>query len=79
MLSSQHFDIGVVRANGKTRAVFNLGQEWDCALRLILEFIQKRSPVKSTDKRERLCPNWEECPEPAEGCACGETSCECAN
>jgi hypothetical protein len=79
VLSSKHFDIGVVHVNGKTRAVFDLGTDWDYALQLILAFIQKRSPVKPTDKRERLCRNWEVCPEPAEGCACGETSCECAN
>ena len=50
VLSSGHFDIGVVHVNGKTRAVFDLGNDWDCALRLILAFIQERSPVKPTDK-----------------------------
>ena len=79
VLSSRHFDIGVVHVNGTTRAVFDRGNDWDCALRLILSFIQARSPVNKTAKRERLCRQWKVVPEPAEGCACGETSCECAN
>jgi hypothetical protein len=78
VLSSRHFDIGVVHVNGTTRAVFDLGNDWDCALRLTLSFIQKRSPVSESVKRVRLCRKWEECPEPADGCACGETSCECS-
>jgi hypothetical protein len=77
VLSSKHFDIGVVHESGATRAVFHLGSDWDCALQLILSFIQRRSPENSSVKRERLCSQWEEVPESADGCACGETSCDC--
>jgi hypothetical protein len=44
ILSSGHFDIGVVLENGCTRAVFDLGSDWDCALELILTFIKSKSP-----------------------------------
>lgn len=60
ILSSGHFDIGVVNENGSTRAVFELGSYWDW-----------RSVSTSVPGEARANP------EPAEGCACGETSCEC--
>ena len=70
ILSSGHFDIGVVLENGCTRAVFDLGSDWDCALELILTFIKSKSP-------ESLSPRWSENSEPPEGCECGETACDC--
>ena len=79
VLSSRHFDIGVVHVNGTTRAVFELGSDWDCALQLILSFIQSRSPLSKAEKRKRLCPEWKMSAEPDGGCACGETSCDCAS
>ena len=77
VLSSGHFDIGVVHENGSTRAVFDIGSDWDCALDLILSFIKSRSPDSLAVKRERLCPQWSASAEPADGCVCGETSCDC--
>ena len=77
VLSSGHFDIGVVHENGSSRAVFDLGSHWDCAFELILSFIKGRSPESMSAKRERLIPQWIENAEQADGCACGETSCDC--
>ena len=79
VLSSGHFDIGVVQEGDSTRAVFELGADWDCALELILTFIQSRSPESFDEKRERLCLQWSVNPEPLDGCACGETCCDCAS
>ena len=31
VMSSGHFDIGVVQDDDSTRAVFDLGDDWDCA------------------------------------------------
>ena len=55
ILSSGHFDIGVVLENGCTRAVFGLGSDWDCALELILTFIKSKSPEGLAEERGRLC------------------------
>jgi hypothetical protein len=41
VLSPGHFDIGVLHANDATQAVFELGDDWDQALDLILTFIKK--------------------------------------
>jgi hypothetical protein len=77
VLSSGHFDIGVLHANDATQAVFELGDDWDQALDLILTFIKKSSPKSKSEARKRLCPPWRESPDPVDGCACGETSCNC--
>ena len=77
VLSSGHFDIGVVQDDDSTRAVFDLGDDWDCARELILTFIKSRSPESFAEKRQRLCPQWDPSPEPLDGCACGETCCDC--
>ena len=77
VLSSGHFDIGVLQENDTSRAVFELGDDWDRALDLILTFIKNLSPKTSMTSRARLCPPWRENPEPLDGCACGETSCNC--
>ena len=77
ILSSGHFDIGVVLENGCTRAVFDLGSDWDCALELILTFIKSKSPESLSVERGPLCPRWSENSEPPEGCECGEIACDC--
>ena len=77
ILSSGHFDIGVVHENGSTRAVFDLGSDWDCARQLIMTFVKSKAPESLAIERERLCRRWNENPEPLEGCECGETSCDC--
>ena len=67
----------VLQDDDSTRAVFDLGDDWDCARELILTFIKSRSPESFAEKRQRLCPQWDPSPEPLDGCACGETCCDC--
>ena len=73
---SQHFDLGVVRTSRGVKAVFEFGEDWDRALKLILEFIKSRSPETAGGRRERAWSKWVE-PSESQGCECGETTCEC--
>ena len=43
MLHKNHFDLGLLRTSGSVQAVFQVGKEWDDALRRLLSFIRSRS------------------------------------
>ena len=55
VLHKEHFDLCVLRTSDTVRAVFEIGQEWDCALRLFLDFVGARSMLS-----EPLGPRWSE-------------------
>jgi len=59
VLHKDHFDLGVLRSHNSIQAVFQVGQEWDHALRQLLSFIKSRSPSSATEPRENLGPRWD--------------------
>lgn len=57
ILHKEHFDLGVLRTTDSVQAVFQMGPEWDRALRSLLSFLKARSPLPGA-KREDLGPRW---------------------
>ena len=50
-----HYDLGVLRTDQGVQAVFQVGDEWDTAIHLILRFIRARLPTNG-QAQKLLCP-----------------------
>ena len=59
ILHNGHYDLGVLHTAQGVQAVFEAGEEWDNAIRLILGFIKAKLP-KNGQARGLLCPFWRE-------------------
>ena len=59
ILHRGHYDLGVLHTVQGTQAVFQVGEEWDEAIRLILRFIKAKLPPAGQDQ-DLLCPRWQE-------------------
>ena len=60
ILHKKHYDLGVLHTAQGIKAVFQVGEEWDNAIRLILRFIKAKLPPAGQAQEELLCPRWEE-------------------
>ena len=60
ILHKKHHDLGVLHTAQGIKAVFQVGEEWDNAIRLILRFIKAKLPPAGQAQEELLCPRWEE-------------------
>ena len=58
-LAQEAHDLGVVHTAQGIQAVFQVGDEWDNALRLILRFIKAKLPPTG-QAQDLLCPRWKE-------------------
>ena len=59
VMHHKHYDLCVLRTPQSIRAVFQIGPEWDRALRQFLEFVRARSPLPGQE-REWLGARWTE-------------------
>ena len=59
ILHRKHDDLGVVHTAQVIQAVFQVGEEWDNAIRLILRFIKAKLP-HTGQAHDLLCPRWKE-------------------
>ena len=59
ILHKKHYDLGVVHTAQGIQAVFQVGVEWDNALRLILRFIKAKLPPVG-QAQCLICPRWKE-------------------
>src|SRR5690349_18016646 len=57
ILHKEHYDLGVLHTAHGVQAVFQVGAEWDNAIRLILRFIKAKLPPEGRAQR-LLCPRW---------------------
>ena len=55
----KHYDLGVVHTAQGIQAVFQVGEEWDNAIRLILRFI-KAKLLPTGQAQCLICPRWKE-------------------
>ena len=72
ILHKQHYDLGVLRTNQGVQAVFQVGDEWDTAIHLILRFIRARLPADG-QAQKLLGSCWSERKKQSEAKACGDT------
>ncbi len=69
ILHKKHYDLGVLHTAEGVQAVFQIGAEWDNAIRLILRFIKaKLSPDGQAHRL--LCPRWNERKKESESKTC---------
>ena len=59
ILHKKHYDIGVLHTAEGIQAVFQVGEEWDNAIRLILRFI-KAKLLPTGQAQCLICPRWKE-------------------
>ena len=59
ILSENHYQLGVVRSP-QIRAVFDEGKDWENALRLILEYVRSRAPVRLGERFLPLSVAWKD-------------------
>ena len=59
ILHKKHYDLGVVNTAQGIQAVFQVGEEWDNAIRLILRFIKAKLPPTG-QAQCLICPRWKE-------------------
>ena len=59
ILHKKHYDLGVVHTAQGIQAVFQVGEEWDNAVRLTLRFIRAKLPPDG-QAQDLLCPRWKE-------------------
>ena len=57
ILHKKHYDLGVLRTDQGVQAVFQVGDEWDTSIHLILRFIRARLPPIG-QAQKLLCPRW---------------------
>jgi hypothetical protein len=57
VLHKNHFDLCVLQTPGSVQAVFQMGQEWQRALELILGFVRSKAPSVGQERRP-LGPQW---------------------
>jgi hypothetical protein len=57
ILHKEHYDLGVLHTAQGVQAVFQVGAEWDNAIRLILRFIKAKLPLEGR-AQSLLCPRW---------------------
>ena len=57
ILHNGHYDLGVLHTAQGVQVVFEVGEEWDNAIRLILNFIRAKLP-KNGQARGPICPFW---------------------
>jgi len=66
ILSENHYQLGVVKSP-HIRAVFDEGKDWEDALRLILEYVRSRAPVRPGEKPRPLSSIWKDPSSPGNG------------
>ena len=72
ILHKKHYDLGVLRTNHGVQAVFQVGDEWDTAIHLILRSIRARLPANGQPQK-LLGSRWSERKKQSETKACGDT------
>ena len=70
ILHKKHYDLGVVCTDHGEQAVFQVGDEWDTAIHLILRFIRARLPPIGQPQK-LLGSRWSERKKQSEAKACG--------
>ena len=73
ILHKKHYDLGVVHTAQGIQAVFQVGEEWDSAIRLILRFI-KAKLLPTGQAQCLICPRWKERKQESEAKVCADLS-----
>ena len=72
ILHKKHYELGLLRTDQGVQAVFQVGDEWDTAIHLILRFIRARLPADG-QAQKLLGSRWSERKKQSETKACGDT------
>ena len=75
ILHKKHYDLGVLHTAEGIQAVFQVGEEWDNAIRLILRFIKAKS-LPTGQAQCPICPRWKERKQESEVKVCVDLSAE---